>query len=125
MTHMAPHTPPDLRPDPADWIEQALVADAARPGDAYIDDDGFTARVMETLPEPAVLPRWRKPALTGLWIVAALALAWALPGAALDVAREGFRLASAHPISLSGIAVVLVTLAVATWGATAFALRRD
>jgi hypothetical protein len=122
---MPPHIESDARPEPADWLEQALAADAAQHRDAYIDDDGFTTRVMQVLPAPAAMPRWRKPALVALWIVAALALLAALPGAALDVAREAFRLASARPFSLSEVAVVIVALACVTWVAAAFALRRE
>ena len=122
---MTAHIESDARDDPADWLEQALAADAAQHRDVYIDDDGFTARVMDALPAAAAMPRWRKPALAVLWVAAAVALLWALPGTALDVAREAFRLASARPFSLSGVATLLVTLALATWAATAFALRRD
>jgi hypothetical protein len=122
---MPPLIESDARHDPTDWLEQALAADAAEHRDAYIDDDGFTARVMQVLPAPAAMPRWRKPALAVLWVAATVALLWALPGAALDVAREAFRLASARPFALSEVAVVLVVLAAATWAAAAFALRRD
>ena len=122
---MPPHIDSDARPEPADWLEHALAADGAQYRDAYIDDDGFTAHVMHALPAPAAMPRWRKPALVALWVAAALALLGALPGAALDVAREAFRLASARPFSLSEIAVVIVALACVTWAAAAFALRRE
>ena len=77
------------------------------------------------LPPAAAMPRWRKPALIGLWIAAAIALIGALPGAVLDVARQAFRLASARPFSLSEIAVMFLVLAVVTWTAAAYALRRE
>lgn len=121
-----PHTDPDLRHDPADaWLDRLLADDAAAHRDAYLDDGGFTARVMDALPAAAALPRWRKPAVTALWATAGLALAFALPGAALDVSREAFRLFAAQPISLSGLAAALVALGVVTWTGTAWALRRD
>ena len=121
-----PHTHPDLRDDAADaWLERLLAADAVAHRDAYFDDEGFTARVMSALPSPAVLPRWRKPAVTALWATAGLGLAFALPSAALDVSREAFRLLATQPLSLSGIAAALVAVGVATWTGTAWALRRD
>lgn len=126
MTMTIPNTQPDLRPDGNDaWLEQALRRDAALQRDAYIDDDGFTARVMSTLPAPAALPRWRKPALVVLWATAGLGIASALPGTMLDVAREAFRLFAARPFALSEIAAVLVVIGVATGMGTAMALRRD
>jgi hypothetical protein len=112
--------------DDDEWIEQLLVADAQVQRDAYLDDDGFTARVMTALPAPALrAPRWRKPAVTALWATAGIGLAFALPGAVQDVAREVFVLVSARPFSLSGIGGVLAALALATYGGAALALRRD
>jgi hypothetical protein len=121
MTTM-PHTDPDLRDDEP-WLDALLSQDAAAQG--YIDDAGFTAATMSALPPPAALPRWRKPALTGLWATAGLGLAFVLPGTALDVAREAFRLLAGRSFSLSELAVVLALLGVATWTGTAVALRRD
>ena len=121
-----PHTDPNLRPDSADaWLDALLVEDGTQHRDAYVADDGFTARVMATLPANAALPRWRKPALTGLWATAGLGLAAALPGTLLDVAREAFRLLAARPFSLSELAVVMALLGAATWTGAAVALRRD
>jgi hypothetical protein len=120
-----PHTDPDLRDDPDAWLDRLLVEDAAQHRDAYVDDAGFTARVMDALPAPAALPRWRKPALTALWATAGLGLAFALPGAALDVSREAFRLLAAQPISLSAVAAALVAFGVATWTGAAWVMRRD
>jgi hypothetical protein len=121
-----PHTQSDLRPDDADaWLERALVADGAVHRDAYIDDSGFTARVMEALPAPAALPRWRKPALAALWTVAGIGIAFALPGTMFDVARETFRLVSARPFALSEIAALLLVVGVATGTGTVMALRKD
>ena len=115
-----PHTDPDVRTDPADaWLDRLLADDAAQHGDDYVDDAGFTARVMADLPAPATLPRWRKPAVTALWAAAGIGTAFALPGAVLDVSREAFRLLAAQPLSLSGIAAALIAVGVVTWTGTA------
>ena len=120
-----PHTDPDLRDAADDWLDGLLVEDAAQHRDLYVDDAGFATRVMHALPPAAALPRWRKPAVAGLWAAAGLGLAFALPGAALDVSREAFRLFAAQPISLSAVAAALVAFGVATWTGAAWALRRD
>ena len=53
--------------EPADWLDAALAADGASHRDDYLDDAGFTARLMARLPAPVALPAWRKPALSLLW----------------------------------------------------------
>ena len=90
----------------------------------YIADDGFTARVMTALPAPCCAPAWRKPAVTALWGVAAVGLAVALPGAAVDVAREAFKLFAAKPFSLSEIAAVLAVAGLGTWTTAFYAWQR-
>jgi hypothetical protein len=121
-----PHTDPDLRNDPADaWLDRLLVEDAATHDADYLADAGFTASVMSALPAPALVPKWRKPAVTALWATAGLGIAFALPGAALDVSREAFRLLAAQPFTLSGLAAALFALGAVTWTGTAWALRRD
>lgn len=45
------------------WIERLLVEQAREHRDGYIADDGFTARVMRTLPATVAAPGWRKLAL--------------------------------------------------------------
>jgi hypothetical protein len=117
-------------PDPAaaadDWLDAALVADAREHRDGYLADDGFTARVVAQLPPPAVsVPAWRRPAVAALWTAAAIGAAIALPGALQDVAREGFRVLGALPVSTSGIAAGVVALAMTSWAAAAYALRHD
>lgn len=107
-----------------DWLDAALAADAREHG-SYLDDLGFTARVMAALPAPVAAPRWRKPALVALWSAAAVGTATALPGVALDVGREAFRLLAAQPVSLPQIAAVLAAIGVVTWSAAAWALRSD
>ena len=108
-----------------DWLEAALVADAREHRADYFDDDGFTARVMTALPEPATLPSWRMPVLLLLWTSAAIGTVFLLPGLASDVIREALRLFGTHPITLSGIATGLVALGAATWAAAVMVLRSD
>ena len=97
-----------------DWLDDILRAD-----DDYIADDGFTARVMSALPAPAALPKWRKPAVAVLWGVAATGLAIAAPGAAVDVAREAYRLLATVPVSIAGIAGAMAAVIAATGAAAA------
>jgi hypothetical protein len=115
-------------PTPAsrdDWLDRVL-ADAAREhAAAYIGDDGFTARVMDALPAPDALPRWRKPAVAALWGVAAVGIASALPETFAAVSREAYHLLSAQPVSLLNVAIALAALAAATWGGAAYVLRED
>jgi hypothetical protein len=106
-----------------DWLDGLLLADARDHAGAYVADDGFTARVLRALPAPVVLPAWRKPAIAVLWGTAAVGLAFVLPAAAVDVAREAYRLLAAHPVSLSGIAGALIGAGALTWSAAAYALR--
>ena len=101
-----------------DWLDDLLRSDA---GGDYIADDGFTARVMTSLPAAvATLPAWRKPVVIALWLVAAIGLAFAAPGAMLDVAREAYRLLATVPVSLSGLASAAAALFLLT-GAAALA----
>ncbi|MFO1323177.1 MAG: hypothetical protein U1F15_03840 [Burkholderiales bacterium] len=120
--HDEPPAAADLRDD---WLERLLGDDAAARRDAYLADDGFTARVMASLPPPAssTIPAWRKPAVAVLWGVAAAGLAVAMPGAVLDVGREAYRLLATQPVSLSGIAAAAAAMIGLTWAGAAYALR--
>ena len=114
--------------DPAasgDWLDAALRDDGVVHRAGYIDDGGFTARVMSALPPPATLPAWRRPVLVALWGLAAVGIALALPGAMMDVAREVLRALGGQPVSLLGISTGVIALAAATWAAAAYALHRD
>ncbi|MEO8675936.1 MAG: hypothetical protein ABI569_10170 [Casimicrobiaceae bacterium] len=112
--------------EPADdWLDAALRADARDHRGDYLADDGFTARVMATLPVPATLPAWRKRAVIGMWTVASVGIAVALPGAYADVAREFFRVVVGHPVSLAQIATGVVMLGIGSWTAMVWALRRS
>jgi hypothetical protein len=108
-----------------DWLDSALREDAREHRATYLDDGGFTARLMAALPAPATLPAWRKPALTGLWAVAGIGIALALPGTVVDVAREVLRALIGQPVSLAGIVAGVAALGAATWAAAVVALRDD
>jgi hypothetical protein len=108
-----------------DWLEAALLADGQAHRTGYVDDSGFTARVMAALPAPVALPAWRRPALALLWALAGLGIALALPGVVVDVFYDVMRLVLGQSVSLSGIGAALVAMAVATWAAAAFVLRDD
>jgi hypothetical protein len=115
---------PDLDSAPSrDWLDGLLESDARDERSAYIADEGFTARVMQALPAPLALPAWRKPAVVALWGVALAGISLALPAAALDVAREAYRLLGAHPVSLSGMVGALLFAGALSWSAAAYALR--
>jgi hypothetical protein len=109
--------------DPHDWVDGLLLRDAAEAAD-YLDDGGFTARVLGHLPPVRALPAWRRPVIMLLWLVAAAFAAIALPGLAVEVARAVYRVFAALPFSLSSLAFAIVALGVATWTAAVFALRR-
>ena len=109
-----------------DWLDQALRVQARDERAGHVDDAGFTARVMASLPSPVeAVPGWRRPALMAIWGLAAAGAAVALPGTALDVGREAFRLLVAHPVSLPQMGATLVALGIATYAAAAWALRSD
>jgi len=108
-----------------DWLEATLRTTAAGHRDDYIDDDGFTARVLDALPPPATLPAWRKPVVAMLWVAAGLGAAVALPGTLTDVVREVMRIIGGHPVSLPGIATGIAALAAASWVAVGYTLRRS
>ena len=108
-----------------DWLDELLHADAREHRAEYLDDDGFTARIMSALPAPAALPAWRKPALTALWAGAGIGIALALPATVVDVAHEILRVILGQRVSLTGIGAGVLVLGVSAWAAAAFALRND
>jgi hypothetical protein len=123
MDTMKFESDPDFRSP--DWIESVLREDAKEHAASYVHDEGFTARVMDTLPAPVAAPRWRKPALVTMWAAAAAGAAIALPEVAIGVGREAFRLFAAQPVSLPQIGAALVLLGLASWSAAAYALRSE
>lgn len=106
-----------------DWLEQALRADAREHLSVYLPDDGFTARVVDRLPEPA-LPAWRRPFVMLLWVVAGIAIAVALP-TWLDEVFGSVAALVLHRFTLSDAALVLTLLFAATSGALVLAARTD
>ena len=61
------------------WLDNML-----RENNAYIDDDGFTQRVMDSLPAPRRRAfRWRAMILMTSAVLAALLVVFLLPGATL------------------------------------------
>jgi hypothetical protein len=114
-----------MRPG-SDPIESLLRHDASEHAAAYIDDAGFTAKVMAALPpEIAPVPAWRKPAVALMWGVACVGAALALPQVAIDVGREAFSLLAAQRVSLPHVGMALALLGVGTFSAAAYALRQD
>jgi hypothetical protein len=108
-----------------DWLDAVLHADGREHRAAYLDDGGFTARVMAALPAPVALPAWRKPALTVLWAAAGIGIALALPGTVVDFTDDIVRLIVGQRVSLGGIAMGLAGLGAATWAAAALVLREE
>jgi hypothetical protein len=108
----------------SDWVDRLLADDAREYAESYIDDAGFAAMVMQQLPAPATLPAWRKPAATMLWAAVGLGLAVTLPGAALDVAREAYKLFAAKPFSLSEVLAVIAIAGAGMWTTAIVAWRR-
>jgi hypothetical protein len=123
MSHDRTHLESAAESAGDDWLERLLVEDATAHRDAYVTDDGFTARVMAAVPVPSAAPAWRKPAVAVLWGVGIVGLAVAMPGAMLDVGREAYRLLAAQPVSLSGIAGAAAAMVGLTWLAAAYTLR--
>ena len=120
MSEQIAHSDRDM---PADWLDRLLVDEAAVSRD-YIDDAGFTASVMARLPAPASLPAWRKPAVTVLWAAVGLGLAFTLPNAAVDVAREAFKLFAAKPFALSEVLAAIALAGAGLWTTAIVAWKR-
>ena len=117
---------PQARTDAGDdWVDALLRTDGREHRADYIDDNGFTARVMAALPASATLPAWRKPALVALWAVAGIGIAFALPGTASDVVHEIVRAILAQRVSAAGIGAALIALLATAWTAAAVVLRSD
>jgi hypothetical protein len=106
-----------------DWLDATLRADGRAHRAEYLDDAGFTARVMAALPAPVALPAWRRPALTLLWALLGVGIALALPGVVVDVAYDVMRIVLGQSVSLAGIGAAVLAMGVATWAAAAVALR--
>jgi len=108
-----------------DWLDAALAAEGREHRDAYVPDDGFTARVAAALPPPDAAPAWRRPALVALWAVAGVGAAMALPGMLTDIAREVYRIVGAHPVAVSELVAGIALLGSLALGGAAWALREE
>lgn len=108
-----------------EWLEAALRADAGNHAASYVTDDGFTARVLERLPQPAALPVWRRPVVALLWVIAGSAAAAALPELFYDVFRGLVATLFGQPLTLSRIAVAVAVLGAFTWSTLLYALREE
>jgi hypothetical protein len=108
-----------------DWLDAVLYADGREHRAAYLDDAGFTAKVMAALPAPAALPAWRRPAQAALWAMAGIAIAVAIPDTVVDFARIIVQLVIGQRVSLTGIGTAILALGAATWAVVAIALRDD
>jgi len=107
------------------WLDDVLRADGREHRAGYLDDDGFSARVMSQLPAPAALPAWRKPALAALWAGAGIGIALALPAAFGDFAHEILRIILAQRMSLTGVGASVLVLGASAWAAAAMVLRGE
>jgi hypothetical protein len=106
-----------------DWLEQALRAEGMEHRSTYFVDDGFTNRVMGSLPQPATLPAWRRPVIALLWLCAAAAALVGVPGLFDDAVRGTMAMLVGHRIGMADIVALLVVLSAATWGMMIYALK--
>jgi hypothetical protein len=107
-----------------DWLDSALAGRSREHADAYIMDDGFAARVMRALPAPVRSLPWRRPVLAVLWTVAVAGFAVTLPGAAVDLTRETFRLLAVKPVTLPDLALLAGIVGAGMWATTWITWRR-
>jgi hypothetical protein len=108
-----------------DWLDQALRTDALEHAGGYLPDDGFSAKVLARLPEPAALPAWRRPVLIALWAIVAVAAIAALPVWFDDLFRSIAGLLVGQRLRLVDYATLLALLGSVTWGALFFAARAE
>jgi hypothetical protein len=113
---MNPQIPSDLDPLDDARLEALLRADAA--GEAYIEDAGFTARLMAQLPPPRRQRSysWLGPALGGV-AVAGVACYSPVLG---DLAASVKTALHGHVVPVQGL-MVLVPMVVLAYGAAWFA----
>ena len=106
-----------------DWLEQALRAEGSEHRSSYVADDGFTARVMSRLPQPATLPAWRRPVIVFLWLCRGSGSLAGVPGLFEDAFRGTVAMLVGHRIGVADIAALLVLLSAATWGMLIYAAK--
>lgn len=95
-----------------DWLDRRLREEMA-----YIDDDGFTARVVQKLPPPPRRHSFRAAILLSVTVLASL-LAYILSDGGRFLAVEAYRLASL-PLFLVSLIAIGCTLAVTAAAASA------
>ncbi len=108
-----------------DWVEQALRSDGVEYRSTYIPDDGFAARVMVRLPQPATLPTWRRPAIALLWLGVAVAAILGVPGLFDDAFRGGVAMLVGHRIPVVDFVALLFIPSAAALGMLVYAARVD
>jgi hypothetical protein len=108
-----------------DWLEQVLRTDARDQSADYLADDGFTARVLASLPQPALLPAWRRPVVALFWLAVAIAGAAALPTWFDETFRSLAALVAGHRFGLSDVAVIVTILGAATCSALVYAAKTE
>ncbi len=108
------------------WLEQALRADAQSHAAAYVADEGFTAKVMAQLPQPAALPAWRRPVVALLWVIAGGAVVALLPDLFYALFSGLVALLVGQPmLTLTHLAVALILFGAATWSTLVYAMRSE
>ncbi len=124
---MTTHEPFPPAPQAADdaWLDDLLVADGVAERAGYIEDVGFTARVIEALPSPVALPRWRRPFVAALWGGAVIALMMAMPTFFVELLGTADALFSLQPFSLANVGMALFAVLALAWGAAAYSLREN
>jgi len=101
-----------------DAIDRLLREDAGRP----VRDDGFSLRLMRTLPAPRVTRPWLRPALVLFSAALGSALAWLLAPGGISVAQGFVDLARLQSQTPSAVVALGVALAM---GVTAIVLAAD
>ncbi|HEY1581627.1 MAG TPA: hypothetical protein VGF73_00850 [Chthoniobacterales bacterium] len=96
-----------------DWLETRLREEMP-----YIDDDGFTARVVQKLPTPARRRSLRAAILIGVTLLASI-IAYLISDGGRFLVVEAYRLASLPLVMLSLVAIccTLIVTAVAAGAA--------
>ena len=112
---------PSFEYDPDDArLERLLRADAAR--DAYVEDDGFTARLMAQLPAPRRQRSysWLGPALGGLAVASVACFSPVVADISVQLLTPLKAGLNGHMVSMQSL-LVLVPLLALTYGAAWFA----
>jgi hypothetical protein len=99
--------------EPIDWLDRQLSE-----ASSYIDDDGFTRRVLQQLPARRRSQSFRAAVLIGMTLLACL-VAYILSDGGRSIIRDLMRVAALSPLALlllalsSGIVVTALSIMVA------------